>query len=87
MLPRATSSSSSGARAIHQPELLREDQRVVAEPQRVLGDVGRSRASAFADELGTELEAVDADLAVRVDRGDGLHGCSAHRCGTPSDAV
>ena len=64
------------------PELLREDQRVIPQPQCVLGDIGGRGATISAGELGRELDLVDGDIAVHV----GLVG-NAHRCGTPSDAV
>ena len=59
-------------------ELLREDQGVISQPERVLGDVGGCRGSGIRPgELVGEPEFVDGDVAVRV----------AHRCGTPSEAV
>ena len=64
-------------------QLLRKDQRIVAEAQCVFGDVGGCGDGADAGELLGELERVDGYVAVHVDvvvRG-------AHRCGTPSDAV
>ena len=54
-------------------ELLGEDERVVADAQRVLGFVG-ARDQAGAGQLGVELDIGDGDR--------GLCFC-AHRCGTP----
>lgn len=69
-------------------ELLREDEGVVAEPERVLGDVGRCGRGAGAGELLREAELVDGDVAVDVDvLVRGVRVRCAHRCGTPSEAV
>ncbi|GAA1238198.1 hypothetical protein GCM10009588_15170 [Microbacterium phyllosphaerae] len=66
-------------------ELLREDQGVVPEPQRVLGDVGGCCGGACAGELLTQSQLVDRDVPVQVT----VEVCMdvVHRCGTPSDAV
>ena len=66
-------------------ELLRQDQRVVAEPQRVLRDIRRGGAPVGAREFGRQLDLVDRDVAVR--RRVVAEPSKGHRCGTPSDAV
>ena len=67
-------------------ELLREDQRVVAEPERVLRDVGGGRAP-----VRTPASSADSSICSTVTSpcAIGLRFADAvgHRCGTPSDAV
>ena len=61
-------------------ELLGQDERVVAEPQRIFGHVGGGDGRTF-DELGVERCDVDGDVAVVVGiRVDLLtHGFAVHR--------
>ena len=71
-------------------ELLREDERVIAQPERVLGDVDGCRGRGIrAGELFGEPEFVDGDVAVQSSRSGSRRGrrIEIHRCGTPSDAV
>ena len=59
-------------------ELLRQDEGVVAELQRILRGVVRGDRVAVAGEFGGEFELVDRYVHIV--------GC-AHKWGTPSDAV
>jgi hypothetical protein len=63
-------------------QLLRQNQRVVAQPQRILGDVRRGYRVRGAGELGGQVELVDGDRAVDVECFVGIH-----RWGTPSEAL
>jgi hypothetical protein len=65
-------------------EALSEHEGVVAEPERVLRDLGRRR-NVGGDELVREGHGAELDVAGFRGRGPG--GCVRHRCFTPSAAV
>ena len=91
MLPSATSSSSSGARAIHQPSCCARISESSPSQSAYSATSGVATAP-VAGELVGELEHVDRDVAVDVVLGRRVGlvvpGVAlAHRCFTPSAFV
>ncbi len=64
-------------------ELLREDQRVVAQPERVLGDVGGCRRAAASAPASSSASRSSSTVTSPC----GSIVVEGHRCGTPSEAV